>query len=93
MARGIEAKRGKVREYDGQRFECVRIEPYIRRDGVMSSVAVWRSKCAACRTSFDFRSPLRVARFQPNRRCVRHRRPGQRVRPVAHTPVVGNLFG
>jgi hypothetical protein len=76
----IEAAPGKVRDYAGQRYTCVAIEPYTRRrDGASSYLAVWHSKCAQCGALFSYRSPRRVVRFQPNRRCGRHRRPGTHV--------------
>ena len=45
----MEAAPGKVRDYAGQQYDCVAIEPYTRRrDGASSYLAVWRSKCAQC---------------------------------------------
>jgi hypothetical protein len=79
----IEAKVGKVREYDGQRYECIGFERYERRrDGAMSKLALWRSSCAQCRAPFVFKTPKSIKRFEPNRRCPKHRQPGMRVPPV-----------
>ena len=47
MPSGYEATRGKIREFEGQAYECVSIEPYTGlRDGAASYLAVWRSHCA-----------------------------------------------
>jgi len=89
----IEAKIGKVREHDGQRYECVRMDPYVRRsDGALSTLAVWRSPCAQCGTMFDFRTPRQIKRFEPVRRCKRHRQPGTRVQKTKQRAKRLNVF-
>lgn len=76
----IQAFAGQDIDHDGQRYICAEIKPYKRRDGVSSEVAVWLSRCANCGEFFVFRTGRTIARFQPNRRCDRHKRPGVRVR-------------
>jgi len=81
--KGYEAKPGKIRDHKGQRYVCVAIEPYVRRDGALSCVAVWHSHCADCGDAFEFRSTKRFVKFQPNRRCSAHRKaiPGKHRNP------------
>jgi hypothetical protein len=67
------------RYHRGQRYDFEGIEPHTRRDGTLTLLAVWVSFCAECGEPFRFRTPLRAGRFQPNRRCAAHKRPGVRV--------------
>lgn len=55
--------------YRGQMYERLRIEPFERKDGSASSVAIWRSTCAQCEEPFECTSPAIVPRFRPARRC------------------------
>ena len=76
-----------IRVYDGQVYHCIRIEPYTRlKDGGVTELAVWESECAQCRAPFRFRSPRQASKFVPNRRCSKHKRPGQRVRRSGDAP-------
>jgi hypothetical protein len=68
-----------LRFHDGQRYELVRTEPYTRLDGSETALSVWQSPCPVCGEAFEVRTPLRARRFEPNRRCLKHRRPGVRV--------------
>jgi len=68
-----------TRVHDGQRYELVRTEPYTRTDGSDTTLAVWRSMCPTCGEAFEVRTPSRARRFEPNRRCEKHKRPGVRV--------------
>jgi rRNA maturation protein Nop10 len=71
--------RPKSRLYNGQPYELIRIEPYTRLHGSDATLLVWRSKCPTCGEAFEVRTPSRARRFEPNRRCQKHKRPGVRV--------------
>lgn len=66
--------------YNGQRYDFVRAEPYVRRDGTDTELLVWRSHCAHCGERFTLRTPRGSPKFMPNRRCQKHKRPGMRVK-------------
>ncbi len=68
------------RTYRGQGYDLVGQVPYVRRDGQLTSLLVWSSCCADCGAPFEFKTPASGGRFQPNRRCSAHKRPGQRVK-------------
>lgn len=78
---------GAVRLLKGQRYECTAIEPFRRKDGAMSGVAVVVSHCATCGAAFSQLMRIKQAKFEPNRRCAVHKRPGQRVKTPA-----GSIF-
>jgi hypothetical protein len=63
-----------------QVYELARTEPHIRRDGTETELAVWQSHCAQCGEPFEFRAPSKASKFEPNRRCAKHKRPGARVK-------------
>lgn len=71
---------GGTRTFHGQRYVFVRAFDRERRDGTLATILVWRSRCADCGGPFEITTPAVAAKFQPNRRCQRHKRPGQRVR-------------
>jgi hypothetical protein len=71
---------GLIRTFDGQRYELIGDQPYMRRDGTETTLSVWRSRCAQCGEPFEVRTPTASAKFVPNRRCPKHKRPGARVR-------------
>lgn len=70
----------EIRMYDNQRYECVAFEPYSRRDGTTTTLAVWESACARCGATFRFKTPESATKFSPNRRCEKHKRPSCRVK-------------
>jgi hypothetical protein len=65
-----------IRFYKEQKYECVREMPYQRKDGSISALEVWRSRCAKCGEWFETMRPLGASKFQPNRRCQKHKHPG-----------------
>jgi hypothetical protein len=69
----------KAKFYDGQCYESVRTEPYTRLNGRETTLLVWRSHCPTCGDAFEVRTPLRARKFEPNRRCPEHKRPGVKV--------------
>jgi len=69
-----------LKTYRGQEYEMIGTEPYIRRDGTETLLVVWRSHCATCGKPFELRTPKESSKFDPNRRCQKHKRPGVRVR-------------
>jgi hypothetical protein len=74
---------GEIREHKGQRYVCTSVSPYTRRDGTQTTVLVWESQCAECGETFTFKTPNRE-RFEPNRRCHAHKKPGIVHRPDDH---------
>lgn len=71
---------GLERLYRGQHYRLIDEEPHVCRDGRHTLLGLWESECAECGEPFLFHIPLRAKRFQPNRRCQRHKRPGARVK-------------
>jgi len=63
-----------------EQYRCLFVRRHIRRDGSETFLAVWESLCAQCGEPFTCTTPAAATRFQPNRRCAKHNRPGQRVR-------------
>lgn len=90
---------GDVFFHRGQRYEVVGVEPHRRRDGTLSALVVYSSRCADCGAGFEARSPNKVVLY-PNRRCKWHTRPmvpaggprnPRRKRKDAHPPAVSSL--
>lgn len=69
-----------MRDYLGQRYTVVGSSTRMRRDGTEATILTWQSQCADCGGDFTFTTPAASSKFQPNRRCPKHKRPGQRVR-------------
>ena len=84
----INRKQPEVRTYRGQTYALIRSRPYIRRDGSTTELFIWRGHCAECGTAFGFSTPALSSKFEPNRRCREHRRPGVRVKVVTATASV-----
>lgn len=87
---------GKTRKFRDQVYKCIGLEPYERIDGSRTMLSLWRSACAECGRPFVTSLPAKARRFEPNRRCREHRRPGVRVvtRPEPRlTPKLGNRSG
>jgi hypothetical protein len=74
--------------YRGQVYERDRIEPFVRKDGTASSVAIWRSTCVQCLEPFECTTPAITPRFRPARRCIECRRSSNWARRPL--PLVGN---
>jgi hypothetical protein len=75
-----EPKSETTRTHKGQIYVYDRTEPHTRIDGSSTFLTVWKSHCAECGEPFEFRTTASARRFQPNRRCQKHKRPGCRVR-------------
>ena len=69
-----------IKIYKGQTYENAGGRRYIRRDGSATWLDAWRSRCADCGEPFEFLTPSKAAKFGPNRRCQKHKRPGCRVK-------------
>ena len=67
---------GTVRFYKGQRYETAGLRAHARKDGSMTTLVMWLSKCADCASPFMFLLPSRNRKFSPSRRCNRCKRPG-----------------
>lgn len=66
-----------------QRYVHAGVEQYRRRDGAVVWLDLWASNCAECGARFEFALSQRVAKFEPNRRCAKHKRRGLRVEAKA----------
>lgn len=42
---------------NGRLIKLLRIEPYRRKDGTASAVAVWQATCKACGAAFEIATP------------------------------------
>lgn len=71
---------GAVRDFHGQPYTVTRTFERKRVDGSIATILEWTSPCATCGEPFTVTTPAASAKFQPNRRCQTHKRPGQRVR-------------
>lgn len=74
---------GTIRIHDGQRYWVANSFMRDRADGTKAVILVWASRCAACGEHFEFTTPAAATKWQPNRRCDKHKRPGQRVKGAA----------
>ena len=66
--------------YMGQLYTVTASFKRERRDGTLATILQWTSPCAECGAPFTFTTPALSAKFEPNRRCQKHKRPGHRVR-------------
>ena len=69
-----------IRHRHGQRYELVGTIPHTRKDSTETQLLRWVSNCAQCGEAFFVATPANAAKFEPNRRCQKHKRPGQQVR-------------
>jgi hypothetical protein len=76
----VEPSITEARYFHDQRYvEAGRFERR-RRDGTLATIITWVSDCPVCGEPFTTTTPAASTKFQPNRRCQKHKRPGQRVR-------------
>ncbi|WP_165938445.1 hypothetical protein [Parafrankia sp. BMG5.11] len=68
-----------ARIYRGQVYRPICTRPHLCRDGRQTLLAVWESHCVQCGAPFTLTTPLHAGKFQPNRRCQQHKRPGSTV--------------
>lgn len=73
---------GTTRVYKGQFYTAVATLERTRRDGSTALILRWVSGCAACGAPFEITTPAASSKFEPNRRCQKHKRPGRRVKEV-----------
>ena len=71
-----------IRDYHGQLYRVVGEFQRPRRNGTLATILTWASNCADCGEGFLITTPAAAIKFQPNRRCQRCKRPGQRVKPI-----------
>lgn len=74
---------GLTRDYKGQAYTVTGTFQRKRKDGTLATILQWTSPCAQCREPFTITTPAASRKFQPNRRCQKHKRPGQRVKGEA----------
>jgi len=73
---------GMMWTHNGQSYECVEINPYVRRDGVEVGLATLGSYCADCGRPFQTKVSVHADKnIGLVRRCLSHRNPGRRVGP------------
>ena len=60
-----------------QRYELIRIQPYVRQDGKQSWILHWQSHCPECGAVFTATSGLKGQSL--NRRCPKHHKAGRAV--------------
>jgi len=70
---------GDVFRQRGQKYVCVAVEPYIRKDGAFSGIATIMSHCADCGAEFTFKVGIKTTKFSVNRRCPEHVAPLRKV--------------
>lgn len=70
---------GTERDFRGQRYQVVQTFERPRRNGTLATILVWQSGCHECGEPFTFSTPAASPKFEPNRRCAKHKRPGHRV--------------
>lgn len=60
----------------GRLYRCVRIEPYERKDGGLSLLAIWEARCAACGAPYEIATPVSYQRSKTFERanCDAHKR-------------------
>lgn len=73
---------GTTKIHMGQIYTAIASYERARRDGSQAVILEWFSLCAQCREPFTFTAAAASAKFQPNRRCQRHKRPGARAKAV-----------
>lgn len=74
---------GDTRTSNGQEYRLIGFQPYTRANGSETELALWEGHCAQCGAPFLIRLALSFAKFQPNRRCAKHKSPGKRVSSIA----------
>ena len=70
-------KVGTILMCEGQRYEVVSLEPYVRKDGTTSILIVWQTWCAETGLPFTIKTGL--AAKSVNRRCEKHAKPSKAV--------------
>ncbi len=71
---------GMTRDHKGQSYTVTGSFHRQRKDGTLATILQWTSPCAQCGEPFTITTPAASAKFEPNRRCPKHKRPGQRVK-------------
>lgn len=71
---------GETRLHDGQTYVAIDSFERDRKDGTVAVILKWQSACVQCGELFVFTAPAAAAKFNPNRRCQKHKRPGFRVK-------------
>ena len=66
--------------HHGQRYVVIGKFDRARKDGTAATILTWQSACAQCGAPFTLTTPAASTKFAPNRRCQKHKRPGQRVK-------------
>ena len=66
---------GDIQKYKGQTYKCLAFEPYVRKDGKITTLAIIQSHCLACGVLFNFMAPVGRLHW-PSRRCAKHKQPG-----------------
>ncbi len=76
------ARVGDTRSHRGQFYTAIESFERTNARGGTSIILRWLSCCAQCGEVFYITTPAASSKFEPNRRCQKHKRPGARVREV-----------
>lgn len=76
---GSESMSALDRTYMGQRYQVIGEFQRQCRDGTMATILTWESPCAHCGEPFTITTPVGASKFESNRRCQKHKRPGHQV--------------
>lgn len=71
---------GTLRTHAGQLYWVADTSTRRRKDGSLAVILTWASQCADCGEELRFTTPAAATKFQPNRRCDKHKAPGRRVK-------------
>ena len=80
---GANTRIGTICDFHGQCYTVTSKFNRTRRDGSEAVILVWEAPCATCGKPFTITTPAAAQKFQPKRRCQKHKRPGQRVKGTA----------
>lgn len=70
---------GTTRNHRGQLYTVSGHSVRKRADGSDALILTRTAPCAECGAPFDITTPAASLKFEPNRRCQEHSRPGCRV--------------
>ncbi|MFC3323318.1 hypothetical protein [Mesorhizobium cantuariense] len=66
-----------------QVYRRIGLEPYSKKDGSQTTLAIWRSNCRFCGAEFDCKTSREAQVFKAALHCKAHRRRADRVPPAA----------
>jgi hypothetical protein len=79
--------------YKGQVYTLIGEQPYTTRDGRETTLEQWESPCAECGTPFVVARPKGSSAWVLTRRCPKHARKGQHIKPSTPLNVEEHIEG